>query len=367
MSSIYPYFSKPVFVMKSLLFVCFICITNPSIASAGEGSNPTYSVRVTQIVEKDVHEQLHVYGRVGFDDASLQNINLPYSGQVIRLPLLAGETVRKGQTIAEIAVDPSVASAYQQALTAVRYAETKVMRIKKMLADHLATQSQLAVANKALNTARTQLHQLRKQGFGKSIHVIRADFDAVVASISVQTGQRITAGTTLMQLGHPDRLKVILGVEPADINQVKAGNAVLLESALSPNHHVHAVVDRLLHAVNLQTRLVDVLVRLAGEQAKTFLPGMVVSANISGRSIPHALLVPKQALVQRAGNSVIMRVHQNTITSVPVRVLLEAAGQIVISGDLSAGQLVVVEGSSELHDGDRVKITGSNSNRKARL
>jgi len=365
MSRIYAYFSKPVFVMQSLLFVWFISIANPFIVSAGEGSDPTYSVQVTQVIEKDVHEKLHVYGRVGFDDASLQNINLPYSGQIIRLPLLAGEPVRKGQTVAEIAVDPSVASAYQQALAAVRYAESEVARIKRMLADHLATRSQLAIANKTLNTAHTKLHQLRKQGFGKSIHVIHANFDAVVASVSVQAGQRMTAGTTLMQLGHPDRLKVILGVEPADINQVKSGNTVLLQSALSPYIQIHAVVDRVLHAVNPQTRLVDVLVRLSGEQATVFLPGMIVSADISGRHIPHALLVPKHALVQRAGKSVIMRVHQGTVTRVPVHVLLETETGIVLTGELSAGQMVVVEGASELHDGDRVAITNNTIKRKS--
>jgi len=357
MSRVYAYFSKPFFVMQSLLFVWFISVANPYIVSAGEGSDPTYSVQVTPVIEKDVHEKLHVYGRVGFDDASLQNINLPYSGQIIRLPLLAGEPVRKGQTIAEIAVDPSVASAYQQALATVRYTETQVARIKRMLADHLATKAQLAVANKTLTTARTQLRQLRKQGFGKSIHVIRAEFDAVVASVSVQAGQRLIAGITLMQLGHPDRLKVILGVEPADINQIKSGNTVLLQSALSPRTRIHAVVDRVLHAVNPQTRLVDVLVRLTGEQAKAFLPGMIVSADISGRSMPHALLVPQRALVQRAGKSVIMLVHQGTISSVAVHVLLETGGQLVLSGEISAGQIVVVEGAAELHDGDRVAIT----------
>ena len=362
MRKIYPSFSKP-----ALLFISFISAASPFIASAGEDSNSIYSVRATQIIEKDVHEQLHVYGRVGFDDASLQNINLPYSGQVIRLPLLAGEPVRKGQTIAEIAVDPSVASAYQQALTAVRYTETEVIRIKRMLTDHLATKSQLAVANKALNTANTQLHQLREQGFGKSIHVIRANFDAVVASVSVQAGQRIAAGTTMMQLGHPDRLKIILGVEPADINQVKSGNEVLLHSALSPSVNIHAVVDRVLHAVNPQTRLVDVLVRLSGVQAKAFLPGMIISADISGKFIPHALLVPQSALVQREGKSIIMLVYQGTVTSVSVRVLLETEGQVVLAGELSSGQVVVVEGAPELHDGDRVEFTSSTANREPHL
>jgi RND family efflux transporter MFP subunit len=325
------------------------------VASADEGA-AVYQVRVSPVVEKDVHEQLHVYGQVGFDDATLENINLPYSGQVIRLPLLAGEPVRKGETIAEIAVDPSVASAYQQALSSVHYAESEVNRIKKMLADHLATKSQLAVANKALSTARTQLNQLRKQGFGRSIHQIRAASDAVVASVSVQAGQRITAGTTLMQLGHPDRLKVILGVEPADINQIKTGNTVLLQSALSPDRKVHAKVDRVLHAVNPQTRLVDVLVRLSGEQTKPFLPGTIVAADISGRSIPHTLTVASSALVQRGEAVVVMRVHEGMISAVPVRVLLDSGDLVVVSGALTAGQMVVSSGASELHDGDRVNI-----------
>ncbi len=361
MKSIYPLFSK-----IGLLLIVFISAATPFIASAAEDNPSIYSVRATQIIEKGVYEPLHVYGKVGFDDASLQNINLPYSGQVIRLPLLAGEPVRKGQTIAEIAVDPSVASAYQQALTTVRYAKTEVSRIKRMLTNHLATKSQLAIANKALNTANTQLHQLRKQGFGTSIHVIYANFNAVVASVSVQTGQRIAAGTTMMQLGHPDRLKVILGVEPTDINQVKSGNEVLLHSALSPNVTIHAVVDRVLHAVNPQMRLVDVLVRLSGVQAKEFLPSMIISAEISGKFIPHALWVPQSALIQREGKSMIMIVHQGRVSSVPVRVLLEIKGQVVLAGALSSGQIVVIEGASELHDGDRVAIMGSMGNKKVR-
>lgn len=125
MNRIYPYFS-----ILRLLGVCMFTMAFSPVASADEGA-AVYQVRVSPVVEKDVHEQLHVYGQVGFDDATLENINLPYSGQVIRLPLLAGEPVRKGETIAEIAVDPSVASAYQQALSSVHYAESEVNRIKK--------------------------------------------------------------------------------------------------------------------------------------------------------------------------------------------------------------------------------------------
>jgi len=326
------------------------------LAAIAEDSPASYAVSVSKITQKDVHEWLHVFGRVGFDDAAVQDINLAYSGQVIRLPLLAGELVKKGQVLAEITVDPSVASAYQQALADVSFAESEVARTKKMLAGQLATKFQLVAAQKRLADARSQLHQLRQKGFGKSIHVIRADFDAVVASVSVQAGQRMVSGTTLMQLGHPDRLKVILGVEPEDIRQIKAGNTVLLHTASDPGTIIHASVDRVLHAVNPQTRLVDVLVRLVGDQAIPFLPGMTVSAELAGRSLAHALMVPRSALVQQGGRTVLMRVNKGVAYSVPVDVVLEQAENAVITGEIAEGQVIVTEGVAELHNGDAVRV-----------
>jgi len=342
--------------MVNFLMLAYAMFIGLSSATASEKMPTTYTVSVHKIIQKDVHEWLHVYGRVGFDDAAVQNINLAYSGQVIRLPLLAGELVKKGQVLAEIAVDPAVASAYRQALAGVSFTESEVARTKKMLAGQLATRFQLAAAQKRLTDARSQLHQLRQKGFGKSIHVIRAAFDAVVASVSVQTGQRMAAGTTLMQLGHPDRLKVILGVEPEDIRQIKPGNVVLLHTASDPDTVIHASVDRVLHAVNLQTRLVDVLVRLVGDQAKPFLPGMTVSAELAGRQISHALLVPRSALVQQSGKTMLMRVDKGIANSVPVDVVLEQGEDAVITGDIAEEQSVVIEGVAELHDGDAVRL-----------
>jgi len=343
-------------LINMLIFTGLMFTTCLPLALATEDSPASYAISVGKITQKDVHEWLHVYGRVGFDDAAVKNINLAYSGQVIRLPLLAGELVKKGQVLAEIAVDPAVASAYQQALAGVSFAASEVARTKKMLMGQLATKFQLAAAQKRLTDARSQLRQLRQRGFGKSIHVIRAGFDAVVASVSVQAGQRMVSGTTLMRLGHPDRLKVILGVEPEDIRQIKAGNTVLLHTASAPATIIHASVDRVLHAVNPQTRLVDVLVRLVGDQAKPFLPGMTVSAELTGRYLAHALLVPRSALVQQNGKTVLMRVNKGVAYSVPVDVVLEQDDNAVISGDIAKGQVIVTEGVAELHDGDAVRM-----------
>ncbi len=340
------------------LLITILTVTTCMVASTAMAEAAiVHQVQTATVVQRDVGETLHVYGKVSFDDAWLQNINLAYAGQLIRLPVLAGESVYKGQLLAEIVVDPSAASAYQQAQSAVRFAESELGRIRSLLADQLATTSQLGAAEKALADSQSQLRQLKKQGLGSAIHEIHASYDAVVATVLVQSGQRVAAGTTLMQLGHPDRLKVLLGLEAEDVRWISSGNLVEIHPAMNPESKVKASIDKVLHAVNPQTRLVDVLVRLSGEQTRAFLPGMAVSADISARLFPDALVIPRQAVLYAEDNrAYAMRVEQGIATRVPVEVVLEKDGYALVQGALVAGQTIVTVGVAELSDGDAVVV-----------
>jgi len=333
--------------------MALMVLTMASVSMADEAT--VHRIQSTQVTEQDVDETLHVYGKVSFDDAWLQNINLAYSGQIIRLPVLAGEPVSRGQLLAEIVVDPAAAAAYQQALSAVRFAESEQVRIRNLLKDQLATQSQLAAAEKTLADSRSRLHQLKQQGLGKTIREIRASFDAVVAAVPAQAGQRVPAGATLLQLGHPDHLKVLLGVEAEDVRWILPGNRIDIHPAMNPNETVSASVDKVLHAVNPQTRLADMLVRLSGEQTLPFLPGMAVSADVSARTFPNALLVPRQAVMYGENNAAyVMRVEDGKARRVPVKVVIEKDGHALIQGAIQAGQWVATVGVAELADGDAI-------------
>jgi len=322
-----------------------------------------HQVMTGTVTQKDVNESLHVYGRASFDEAWMKNISLAYGGQIIRLPVLAGEFVRKGRVLAEVVVDPATASAYQKAVSAVGFAQSELARIRHLLADQLATQSQLAAAEKALTDSRAQLRQLREKGLGKSLHVIRAPFDAVVASVAVQAGERTAPAVTLMQLGRPEHLKIILGIEPEDIRWVTAGNPAMIYPAWGSDLRVMASVDKVLHAVNPQTRLVDILVRLSGAQTKTFLPGMTVSGDVSGRLFSRALIVPRKSVMYVKNQSAyVMRVEKGRVVRVPVRVLLEQSGYVVLDGGLKQGESVVTTGVAELSDGDSVKVDNAKAN-----
>ena len=324
-------------------------------ASAIATESVVHRVQTAVVAEQNVDETLHIYGKVSFDDAWTQNISLAYAGQIARLPVLAGEPVKKDQLLAEIVVDPAAAASYQQMSSTVRFAKAALERTRSLFSRQLATRSQLANAEKTLADSQSSLQQLRQQGLGESVREIRAPFDAIVAMVPVQAGQRVLAGMTLMQLGHPDRLKVLLGVEAEDIRWITADNAIEIHPAMNPDLRVTAIVDKVLHAVNPQTRLADVLVRLSGDQTMPFLPGMTVSAYISARLFPQALVIPRSAVMYGDNNAAyVMRIAHDMAEQISIQVVLEKDGHAVVQGELRAGQVIASTGVAELSDGDAI-------------
>jgi len=334
-----------------LLLLSMLVMTTSAIAT----ETVVHRVQTAVVAAQDVDETLHIYGKVSFDDAWTQNISLAYAGQIARLPVLAGEPVKKEQLLAEIVVDPAAAASYQQMASSVRFAKSALERTRSLFSRQLATRSQLAKAEKTLADSQSSLQQLRQQGLGKSVREIRAPFDAIVAMVPVQAGQRVSAGMTLMQLGHPDRLKVLLGVEAEDIRWIRAGNAIEIHPVMNPDLRVRARVDKVLHAINPQTRLADVLVRLSGDQTMPFLPGMTVSADISARQFPQALVIPRSAVMYGDNNmAYVMRIAHDIAEQVSVQVVLEKDGHAVVQGKLLAGQVIASTGVAELSDGDAI-------------
>jgi len=348
--------------LLSLSLLMIFWTISPPALMADEDDTPTrqsitvvHHIQTATVIKQDVDEMLHIYGKVSFDDAWVQQISLAYSGQIVRLPVLAGEPVSKGQLLAEVMIDPAAAAAYRQAIAAVRFSQSELKRIRDLLADQLATRSQFAAAEKAVANNSSRLNQLKQQGLGHNIRQIRAPFAAVVASLPAQAGQRVAAGVTLMQLGRPDRLKVLLGVEAGDVRWLSAGHAIEIHPAMNPDAKITASVDKVLHAVNPKTRLADVLVRLSGEQTSPFLPGMAVSADISARRFPDALVIPRQAIIYGDNNATyVMRIVDGTAEQTPIQLVLEKDGHALVTGKLEAGQEIATIGVAELTNGDTV-------------
>ena len=91
--------------------------------------------------------------------------------RIVRLLVSPGQPVKKGSVLLQFGTGAGAAMNYRQARQAVDFAMSETKRIGQLVAQQLATQSQLAAANKALADAETALHAQERIGAASSLVV----------------------------------------------------------------------------------------------------------------------------------------------------------------------------------------------------
>jgi membrane fusion protein, multidrug efflux system len=336
-----------ILLLSFLLFCGFA-----SAASASEEA--TVLVKTETMSVRTLSDTLQGYGVVIPDVGSAVNINFLRPGKILRLFVSAGQAVRRGQDVVEFVTDPAAFQTYQQAKAAINQAERELKRTDEMAAEGFATNSQVTQAKKALSDAQAALVAQEKTGAGRKTETLKAPFDGIVTNIPVTQGDSLQAGATIMQLAHPDALRVPIGVEPEDVNKVKPGMPVLLTPVFGSGCAINAKIYEVHNVINPQTQLVDAVVRLRGFQCKGIVPGTRMQGiiKISGA---RAWTVPRDSILRDDTGYYIYQVSQGKAHKAYVRKGIETDTVVGISGSFSPRLKVVVQGNYELQDGMAVR------------
>lgn len=338
--------------MKTELLSLMLAIVMnlPLAASAATAADePSVLVKTEVLRKQTVSETLTVYGTVMPSTGAAENVSFPRPVQVARLLVAPGQVVKRGEPLLELSTEATATAAYRQAESAETFAQGELKRMEDLAAQQLATHSQVAAARKALQDAQSALAAQQKLGAGLANQTVKAPFDALVAAISVQQGDRIQPGTTVMQLARSGALRALLGVEPEDAGRVRVGMPIRLASVFSSGETVNATVSQVFGAINPQTRLVDVAARLAGS-TKGLLPGMQVRGfiDLGGQE---RWVVSRTAVLQDGRGAYLYQVSDGHAKRVDVTVGVESGGFVAVSGNLDSHLKVVVLGNYELKDG----------------
>jgi membrane fusion protein (multidrug efflux system) len=341
---------------RFLLLMLTVVLSLPLIASATAADEPSVLVRTEALRRQTVSETLTVYGTVIPATGATENVSFPRPVQVDRLLVAPGQVVKRGEPLLEVSTDATAAAAYRQAESAEAFARGELKRMQDLAAQQLATQSQLAAARKALHDAQSVLAAQQKLGAGLNKQTVKAPFDALVAAISVQQGDRIQPGATVMQLARSGALHALLGVEPEDVGRVRVGMPIRLASVFSSGETVAATVSQVFGAINPQTRLVDVAARLTGSP-RGLLPGMQVRGHIALEG-QDSWVVQRSAVLQDGRGAYLFQVSDGHARRVDVTVGVESDGVVAVSGKLDSRLKVVVLGNYELKDGMALREAG---------
>lgn len=337
------------------LSTVIILIIGNSLVSAAADSVSAL-VQTEPLQQHDLSETISSYGIVEVDPLSTESINFSRAGQVTRLLITRGESVKKDAPLLQFETSPQESVTYEQARSSVNLAKGELARVQNLLAQQLATKSQLAAAEKALHDAEAALAAQEKLGTGLRSETITAPFDGIVSELLVKQGERIQAGATAVRLSRQDRLRVVLGIEPEDAHKVRLGMPVELIPVFDRTKRASGVVSTVNGMINQQTGLVDLYVDLKPGRAARLMPGIRMEGRIMLTS-RRGLAVPRQAVLSDDQGSYIFVIRNGQARRINVTAGIEMHGLVGITGPVKSGDSVVVIGNYELRDGMAVRET----------
>ena len=340
--------------MRSLVLALLLAaLTLPPGLRAQDQAQPSVLVTTQPVHQGKLDQTLTAYGLVQAAPGAALNLSLPRAGEVQHLRVAAGATVDQGDALFDYGTDPAVMLAYEQAQSALTLAQQERAHTAKLVAQKLATQSQLDQADRAVRDGEAKLDEQRRLGGGRSSQTVTAPFAGVVTSLAVANGDHVQANATILQLAQSDRLTAVLGIEPEDAARVAPGLKVRVAALAHPDQAITTAIQSIGGVLDPHTQLIDVMAPvppgpprlLAGEH----VAGEIALGEIAG------WIVPRQAVLGDKDGNYVFQVADGKVARVGVAILGQEGEQTVIKGPLDPNRQLVVSGNYQLADGMAVR------------
>jgi RND family efflux transporter MFP subunit len=220
-------------------------------------------------------------------------------------------------------------------------------------------------AKAALSAAEAQV-QIAEVDLDNTI--IRAPFDGTVLSKNAEVGEIVapfassaSSKGSVVTLADMSSLEVEADVNEANINRVKTGQPCEIILDAYPTVRYRARVKKIVPTADRSRATVLTRVEFLELDDKV-LPEMSARINFFVDEQPEeqtatALVIPKDALTSRDGQTVAFRITGEIAHLVPVRVGRELGGFTEVISGLSDGDRVILSPPGKLTDGQKVSLS----------
>jgi len=225
-------------------------------------------------------------------------------------------------------------------------------------------QERIAQAEARLLAAEEEVNRLLDQ---LEKHTIKAYFDGYIVKEHTEKGQWIMSGDPVVELVEVDQVDVVVQVLESYIPQLALGAPARVEITALPQQAFEGKVVHIVPQADVRSRGFPVHIRLTNKllpDGQVLLkPGMFARATLPVEMKPTVLLVPKDALVLGGLEPMLYVVEPDAmdrtklrVRAQPVRAGVAFDSLVEVSGQLAAGQQVVIEGNERLRSGQEIVV-----------
>lgn len=281
-----------------------------------------------------------------------------------------GQFVSKGQRLFQI--DPrQFEAAYAQAQAVLLHDEAlmhnaqrderryeslaKENSISPQQVDASATSVDALVATVAADRAAARLAQLNLE-----YTQIRSPIAGKTGPLLVQPGNLVdaTGPTPLVTVAQIQPVKLSFSLPESDLPRIQAhqkSRALLAIIAGPGDTSLSAPIDFVSNAVTGQSGTIELRATFANSSL-SLVPGQLVNVTVQLADIPHALVVPDDALNDGPDGPYVYVVAHGRAIARPVKILFDDSKSMAVEGELRPGEEVIVEGQLRVVPGGPVQV-----------
>lgn len=351
--------------------VCVLVAVATVVLSAPLPAENSMPVSVVRAVRAPIVEELRLTGTLRARRVS--QLSTEVDGIVEELHVDGGDRVTTGKLIVKLNND---LAAIEKSSTTAAVAEARARfgDAKRRYGELLALSKKQHVPETNVESARTEIEiaeaalaQIRATDRRAQAlldrHTVRAPFDGVIREKLVEVGQWVETNSPLVELVETNFLRLETPVPQFYFSRVRQGTPVAIRFDSLPRQIFEATVTTTIPVSDINARTFPVRIDLHNDQGM-LAPGMSarVILKIEDRSAEAALIVPADAVVRAPdGKTTVWTVEsEDGVSKAQPREITTGRAYRnnieVTSGNLAAGEQVVVRGNEILRPGQAVAV-----------
>ena len=177
-------------------------------------------------------------------------------------------------------------------------------------------------------------------------NVITAGYSGVVTEVSLEAGDTVNSGNTLLILNDYDEVTVTVSVEESDLANIREGDSVNVSVASYPDDDFTGVVEDIGESTynsSTGTTYVEISVKLGGETSKLY-EGMTAQITFITKETETVTYVSNRAIIRENGKSYVKKKEADgSISKQEVTTGFSDGVNVEIKEGLSEGDTVLIE------------------------
>ena len=327
-----------------------------------EGMLRDLRITLDEVESRPGGEQITLLGELDVDQRAYAEVGVPVPARVTRLLVNAGQTVRRGQTLAEL-TSPELGQARAEYLSAearVRLADAALERKRGLAAERIVplrevqeAESQAAEARAGLRTARAAIGAFGVEPPSTdtaeataSTFVLRALVSGSVIERRAVVGQMLDPSTAAFRIGDLSTLWLTVHAFERDAVRIQNGAAARIVFPALPGRDFQGKVVLAGQAVESESRTVPIRIDVEN-MSGVLRPGMSATAVLPVGASDASILSVPVAAVQRVRNDwcVFLPKGEGTFEIRRIGRGRDLAGEVEVLSGLRAGEQIVVDGA----------------------